>query len=767
MKYIILFTIFLSNTAYNQTQESIYERINLAESYVEAGFKEDAIEVYKNIISIQTDILGENNLELINILFSISDLYFSLDITDSSEVYLKKALDIQYYNFLNKQKLYIPTYEKLKNIYLLNSDSTKVSDIDSIIVMLHALDNESIYIKSDSLLKYPQIISLKPDVVDSTNLVSEYTLNDKAIEMINSGVSLIEAGLFSESIRVFDQAVKLNSKIIDLNFLINVDYGDSLKMNDLLNAYLEVEYYDSSITTQHLFKAILYDKRQNPQNEIINSLSQHINYYQDDIKGYLYMANLYFDNNEYLDAMHYYYRLLRLEPNHIFANLQLAECLIYFKDYVNAISILNLIVSLDENNFKSKYHLGYCLYQLGKHQDAIHEFTQALLLESNDAQTYYYLGKAYLYIEKKKQALESFMMSINLDPFNGNAHFELGKIYESILKKNLALEEYKLADKYIDNHELNYKYGLLLYNEQFYREAIYPLRAFIIFEENNTEILEILGDIFIKESRYPEAVDTYNRLIEQSPDNEFYHVNLANAYYQLNNYSIAKKYYQKVLSFNEENADILFQLGTISNLLYEYEDAQEYLLESISCSHTSKKLLFELGLAYGGQKKYLQALMALKESLNYSLDDPILHYQLGAIYQEMFIFDLAIQEYKIYSKTYKNDPIVYRLIGDSYVHLNNYQDAIINYRKASELYNYTDISSLYNLGNCYFELEDFKNAAKYFKSVLRINYDHAETHASLIPTYINLNKYKEAKKECDILYMLDRNSYNSIGHCMN
>ena len=71
------------------------------------------------------------------------------------------------------------------------------------------------------------------------------------------------------------------------------------KKNDLLNAYLEVEYYDSSITTQHLFKAILYDKRQNPQNEIINSLSQDINYYQDDIKGYLYMANFYFDNNRF------------------------------------------------------------------------------------------------------------------------------------------------------------------------------------------------------------------------------------------------------------------------------------------------------------------------------------------------------------------------------------------------------------------------------------------------------------------------------------
>ena len=142
--------------------------------------------------------------------------------------------------------------------------------------------------------------------------------------------------------------------------------------------------------------------------------------------------------------------------------------------------------------------------------------------------------------------------------------------------------------------------------------------------------------------------------------------------------------------------------------------------------------------------------MALKEALNYSLGDPILHYQLGAIYQEMFIFDLAIDEYKIYSATYKSDPIVYRLIGDSY----------------ANIYNYENIPSLYNLGKCYFQLKDFKNAAKYFKFVLRINYDYAEAHSFLVFTYKSLNKYKEAKNECDILYMLDRTLFNSIDYCI-
>ena len=30
-----------------------------------------------------------------------------------------------------------------------------------------------------------------------------------------------------------------------------------------------------------------------------------------------------------------------------------------------------------------------------------------------------------------------------------------------------------------------------------------------------------------------------------------------------------------------------------------------------------------------------------------------------------------------------------------------------------------------------------------------------------------MKKFREAKKECDILYMLDRESYNNIDYCIN
>ena len=60
---------------------------------------------------------------------------------------------------------------------------------------------------------------------------------------------------------------------------------------------------------------------------------------------YLYL----FKNKEYLNAAHYYHRLLLLKPHHIIANLKLAQCLINFEDYDKAMSRLNIIINIDEN----------------------------------------------------------------------------------------------------------------------------------------------------------------------------------------------------------------------------------------------------------------------------------------------------------------------------------------------------------------------------------------------------------------------------------
>ncbi len=218
-------------------QETILQKTNLARSYIEAELYEDAIVVYKNILNFQKKILGSENIELVNTLFTISDLYLLENKSDSSKIYLNKALKIQYYNFIINQKRYLGTYNKLKSIYTLENDSTKINELDSLITILEDIENDSTYINLDTLFNYPSIITNTPIEIDSTSLVSEYTKNDQAIEFINSAESYINTGLYTESIKAFNNAIELNAGIIDLNYLLNINFGDSIQVSNLYNNF--------------------------------------------------------------------------------------------------------------------------------------------------------------------------------------------------------------------------------------------------------------------------------------------------------------------------------------------------------------------------------------------------------------------------------------------------------------------------------------------------------------------------------------------------
>ena len=89
-------------------------------------------------------------------------------------------------------------------------------------------------------------------------------------------------------------------------------------------------------------------------------------------------------------------------------------------------------------------------------------------------------------------------------------------------------------------------------------------------------------------------------------------------------------------------------------------------------------------------------------------------------------------------------------------------DLEISYNK-----NNNHLESLYDLGNCYLLMKDFKQSAQYYKRVIRKNPEHVLSRIKLIDVYLGLNKSREAKKECEIIYMLDREIYNSIEYCIS
>ena len=226
-KYIILFYFFLFQfPLLGNQQESIYNYNNVAQSYSDKGLYEDALQTYNKILFLKKNIFGEYHQELISTLYKISDIYLAINDIESSEENLRQALNIQYNNFLKQQTDYIQTYNKIKAIYTAINDTIKEMYIDSLLNILYKLENDSIVFNLDNISTDPEVIYFQSVDIDSSNFVSKYSNNDKAIDLINSSLVYFNTGLYTESIKLLDQALQINASLIDKTYLTNINFGD-------------------------------------------------------------------------------------------------------------------------------------------------------------------------------------------------------------------------------------------------------------------------------------------------------------------------------------------------------------------------------------------------------------------------------------------------------------------------------------------------------------------------------------------------------------
>jgi len=754
IKKLLILSIIGISLLQASFSSSLHDKKKLAQIYYESKLYDDAIIIYEEILQIEKEILNYNNPILLETVKNLYELHQLNNNLEKTKKYIQEYLNIQSSFIIKQQNVYVEPLEDLKKIYTNEKKPDLVFAIDS---LLQIINNNTDIIKQDSIFILPKILVNNSD---STNSDTEYSINDIALELMENGFNYLNNSLYTESKINFIDAIKLNADILNLDYFKNIDFD--IETNNLYASFLEELESDSTKTYNNFYLGLLsFNKIE------YNKANEHLNRYNEnhpnDINALLLLGEISAINLNWLDAMFYYYRCLKIKSDDLYANESLAKILIQVEDYDGAINILKYI-SKGNNKHEITYNLGFSYYKINSYKDAIKYLTQAVLLNPEDYKTYYYLGLGYKSEKLYKQSLDAFKKCISLNSNWGLAHYELGLLYSITFNDDLAIQHFELAKKNEAFDDLNYKLGMLYYkNEEFHR-AMNPLKEYLLQNMEDYETMKIIGEIFLLTNRYPEAIDIYYRLTDIEPNNEKYYYNIASSYYELNDFDNALNYYLKVAEFNEENYNILTDIGIILNKKNLFEKAEEYLLKALDCGSPNKNLLLQLGIAYGGQKKFLQSLITFKETLKFSLEDPVLHYQIGIIYKELKIFDLAINNFLFYLESNKQDEMTLSLIGECYFYMHEYEKAIQFFEKTYKL-NSNNHTSLFNIGKCYEKSGDLKSAAKFFKNVIKKNPDHVKSREKLVPIYRDLFKFREARKECEIIYMLDRSIYNSIKYC--
>jgi tetratricopeptide (TPR) repeat protein len=341
-----------------------------------------------------------------------------------------------------------------------------------------------------------------------------------------------------------------------------------------------------------------------------------------------------------------------------------------------------------------------------------------------------------------------------------DAHQQLIDLYTRAGNKEKVIEEkFFLADRLIEDgkfdRSMQFLEDVLRLKGDHHQARIRLVDVYMRCNrtENALNEAQALSELFLKEKRYSDAIDLYNRLLGISPDNlqlreklfQFYMLKedkdkaleeilkIGDFYVRRNQYDDAIKLYRKALSLDERNVGVHYAIGVLhADHLNEPREAIAAFCRVYELDPSHKegmKRLVGLLLEDNRPAEAVQVLNALikldranelvrdeiideyKRRVEEHPEDNQSRYVLGVIYKELGLLDNAIEQFQRTKKVPELLLQSYDMLGMCFerkVGFNMKEIAIKQFKKGLETKGYRDeeyqelrynLAELYNRNN--------------------------------------------------------------------
>ena len=757
--YIILLLCFAFSN--NQSKDEIEQLIEKFRVEKNLSNYESADKLAKQIIS---ELELEPNLEkenFANYLLAFADFYFEIKKDSIANILYFRSAKIYESEILRFQSKLINPLIGLDNIYIASNDTFSESPYSMIIKEL----NDSLRMNYNDTsffhpygawfpeIRYVGVLNDTSPKLDETNV--------EAIELTNIALSYYDRGLFKDAAELLSQAIVLDEIFLNHEFLTNQLFLNKDSTNSFIN---EISNLDSisQLSTEKKFILGLANLSQDNYEKAYNLIKGFQLNYPNELRLDLLLGDIHFGMKNWFESLIYYHNAIQKSPKNIHAKIGFSLSMMHRGDFQGARIVLEQIILNKILDYRVYLALGKIYAMEQKNILAIKQLKKALELHKQNAEIHFHLGKVFLKIGKLSQALDFFTKSTIYEKENGEYHYYLGQVYEKILKLDEAIKNYKITRKFSpENIEVNRKLGLLLFNKKQYRNAVEPLRNYIINFPDSTRILSIFSNVLLQESRYPEAIDGFSRLIEKEPNDIDNYLKLADAYKQMDYFQEAMYVYEKALNFNDELSKIYNELALTTYELGYYEKTIKYLLESMNCENPDFNTNYLLGLAYGNLGKSFQAILAFNQAKILNPQDKKISFQTGVLLMELLLFEDALTKFNLYANQYPDDALVHFLIGKCLYKLGEYESAITSFQKAL-IFDNQDADSQYYIGLCLKQIGNLDNAAIALKKATLLNPDEEIYHFEIGQLYLAIGKLRLAYNEANILKLIGSTYFDTL-----
>lgn len=267
-------------------------------------------------------------------------------------------------------------------------------------------------------------------------------------------------------------------------------------------------------------------------------------------------------------------------------------------------------------------------------------------------------------------------------------------------------------------------------------------KSLLADDPNNLELLNSLGQLYIKSSDDEKAIPFYEQIIKLNPVNVDAYNNMGGIFRRLKRYDDSIAILNKALSFNKNISEVKYNLGFTYKLMGKNDEACDCFEYVISENPNDVLAYNHLGSIYATKKDYQKSISIYKRGLQVDPNHPILQYNLARSYVAT---NSDLDAFKAFEAALRAKPSWKDAVKEYSALLNKYsrtKESCEVIQKAINLYP-SDGYLYYLLGKSFLVQTDYESAVKSIEKAISLDKTNPSYYEKLIFAYEREKKYDE------------------------
>jgi tetratricopeptide (TPR) repeat protein len=455
-----------------------------------------------------------------------------------------------------------------------------------------------------------------------------------------------------------------------------------------------------------------------------------------------------------------------IEPDSEEVVLNLARLYAESGDVARAAKVIEA-VEVNDRTPKMEFALGAAYETLKQPKDAIAAYQRAADMQPDDVHTLGALAQALLSDNQLDEALKQFKLMLDADPENVGALVHIAEIQRRQEKYEDALATIRQARKKDpDSLEAGYNEGLLLDVLGRYEDAARTYEkmvdltshangAYTTEEKNNRGIfLERLGAVYHEQNRTPEAIATYQKLIDMGGESALRgYQGQVDTYRDAKQFDKAVEVSRKAVEANPKDRDLKLMLAGELLDQNKIEEGLALAKGLLDNSPEDRPILLALGQMYVRIHRWRDAedTFAKAETLTTKKEDrTYLLFLRGELAERQKHYEPAEQFFRKALELDPNSAMILNYLGymmaDKGMHV---EEALKMIRKAVEL---EPMNGAYldSLGWAYFKLGQYELAEDNLRRAVERDQTDPTVHEHLGDLYEKTGRIRLAAAQWEL-----------------